>query len=388
MNFKLTEEQEAILKAVREFAKKELTREITQEYELAEKYPSDLVKKSCELGFGNIEFPEKYGGQGYTFFEKVLVTIELCRASSTLGIVLAEPCGLGADLIEKFGNEEQIEKYLIPVLKSEGPSAGAFTEPAHGTDITFLDTKAVLNGDKWVINGAKTFISRADVAQSLVVLCQTDTKVKPTYRGQTMFIVEKGTSRLEVTPLRNKLGNKCSALCDVVFDSVEVPEENLLGELNRGFYQVFHLFNRIRILGGARTLGMAEGAYDIALNYAKERKVFGQTISEYQGNRWKLAEMRTKLEMVRLLVYKAGWLEGQNMGDPVLSAMCKIAVPFSMLEVINAAIQLLGGYGYMSEYDLERRWRDARAFAIAGGSVEMSKNTVARFLIDKGHLIP
>lgn len=388
MSFKLSEEQEAIRKAVREFAEKELTRDITQEYELAEKYPFDLAKKSCELGFGNIEFPEKYGGQGYTFFEKVLVTIDLCRASSTLGVILSEPCGMGADLIEKFGNEEQKEKYLVPTLKGEALSVGAFTEPSHGTDITFLDTRAVLNGDEWVINGGKTLISRANVAQSLVVLCQTDPEVKPSYRGQTMFIVENGAKGLDITPMRNQLGNKCAALCDVGLDDVKVPKKNLLGKVNRGFHQVFHLFNRIRILGGARTLGIAEGAYNIAYKYTKERTLFGQTLSEFQGTRWKLAEMATKLEMARLLVHKAGWLEGQNMGDPVLSAMVKIGVPFSMLEVINEAIQLLGGYGYMADYDLERRWRDARAFAIAGGSVEMSKNTVARFLIDKRHIIP
>jgi len=387
MDFSLTKEQELLVQAAREFARKEMTKEVTQKYEESGTYPVDLVKKSCQLGFGIVEFEEKYGGTG-SFFNKVLVTIEFCRASSTLGFVAAEPCGLGAELVAKFGTEEQKEKYLVPALRGEGSIAGAFTEPAHGSDLTFLDTKAVLDGDEWVINGTKTFISAADVAKSIVVLCQTDPKAKPSYRGQTLFIVERDSEGVEVRPLKNKLGLKCLSICEVTFDSVRVPKENILGQLNRGFYHTLYLFNRIRILGGARTLGMALGAYDIALSYAKERVAFGQRLSNFQGIRWKLADMATKLEIARLLVYKAAWLEDQGTGDPALSSMVKAWVPPSMIEVINDAIQLLGGYGYLAEYDLERRLRDARAFMIAGGTVETCKNTIADFLIDRAHIIP
>jgi alkylation response protein AidB-like acyl-CoA dehydrogenase len=383
MDFKLSQEQEMLVKAAREFAEKELTKEVTQKYEETQAYPFDLTRKSCQLGFGITDFEEKYGGTG-SFFNKVLVTIEFCRASSTLGVIVAEPCGVGAPLVEKFGTEEQKEKYLLPALKGDAPICGAFTEPGHGSDITFLDTKAYLDGDEWVINGTKTFISYAEVANCFVVLCQTDPKVKPSYRGQTLIIVERGAQGVEVRRLKNTLGLRCLPTCEVTFDNVRVPKENVLGQVNRGFYHTLSLFNRIRVLGGARTLGMALGAYEIALKHIKERMILGQRLSNYQGIRWKLADMVSKIEAAKLLVYKAAWYEDHGGADPVLSSMVKAWVPASMIEVINDALQLLGGYGYLAEYDIERRLRDARAYLIAGGTAETCKNTIADFLIDKG----
>ena len=358
------------------------------ECEEKEEVPLELIKKAFQLGFPNIEFPVEYGGQGYTFFEKVLVTEEFCRASSTLGVTIAEACGVAAPLVNLFGTEEQKRRFLVPTLKGEGGIAGAFTEPAHGTDITILDTKAVKSGDKWIINGTKTFISGAIEAVGIVVLCQTDTEIKPSYRGQTLFLVPRDIDGLEILKLRPKLGLKSGSLCEIKFDNVIVDEGNILGQLNNGFYETLALFNQIRILGGARTLGMAEGAYEIALKHSKERQVFNRPLARFQGIRWMLARMATEIEFARLAIYKAAYLEARGRGDPALSAMVKAYVPEKMLNVINDALQILGGLGYMSESDVERRWRDARAFMIAGGSREMSLNTIADFLIDRNHKIP
>lgn len=384
--FELTDEQKSIKEAAREFAEKEFTKELALECEEREEYPADLVKKAFQLGFPNIEFPKEYGGQGYTFFEKVLVTEEFCRASSALGMIVAEACGLGASLVEVFGSEEQKKRYLVPALKGDGSIAGAFTEPAHGTDITFLDTSAVKDGDRWVINGTKTFASGADVAFGVVVLCQTDPKAEPTYGGQTLFLVD--VKDLEVSTFRHKLGLKALSLCELKFDNVVVEDGSVLGQVNNGFYETLLLFNQIRILGGARTLGMATGAYEIALKYAKERPLFGRPLARFQGIRWMLAKMATEIELARIATYKAAHLEGQGKGDPAFSAMVKSWVPERMLGVINEAIQILGGLGYLTESDVERRWRDARAFQLAGGSREMCWNTIARYLIDRDHKIP
>jgi alkylation response protein AidB-like acyl-CoA dehydrogenase len=384
--FELTDEQNSIKEAAREFAEKEFTKELALECEERQEYPGDLVKKAFQLGFPNLEFPKEYGGQGYTFFEKVLVTEEFCRASSTLGMMVAEACGLGATLVEVFGSEEQKRRYLVPALRGDGGIAGAFTEPAHGTDVTFLDTSAVKDGDNWVINGTKTLISAADVSAAVVVLCQTDPKAEPTYGGQTLFLVD--AKDIEVSKFTHKLGLKALSLCELKFDNVSVEDSRILGQLNNGFYETLQLFNQIRVLGGARTFGMAIGAYEIALKYAKERSVSGRPLARFQGIRWMLAKMATEIELARIATYKAAYLEGQGKGDPALSAMVKSWVPERMLGVINEAMQILGGLGYLTESDVERRWRDARAFQFAGGTREMCLNTIASYLIDRDHKIP
>jgi len=387
MNFELTEEQKDIRSAARIFAEKEFTDEIVEEWRKG-KYPWELAKKACQLGFPNIEFPRRYGGGGYTFFEKVLITEEFTRVSP-MGVAIAETCGVGAPLLTHFGNEAQKQRYLIPIMEGEASMSAGITEPEHGTDIRMLETTAKREGDEYVINGTKVFTSWADIATSILVLCQTNPKADPSYRGQTQFIVDKGVEGIEIIGLGSMMGPPFGTITHQInFDNVLLPKESILGELNRGFHQTLVLFNQIRILGGIRTYGMAKGAYEAALNYAKNRKTFGKSLSEFQGLRWKLAKMATQLELARNLVYKAAWFCGKGKADPVLSSMVKYWVPLTMLEVIDESIQIHGGYGYMTEYGIEDRWRSARAFRFAGGTTEMNLRTIARFLIDKGHKMP
>ena len=385
--FSLTEEQKAIKKAARDFAEKEFTKELLLKCEEEDGIDilQNLIRKASQLGFSNIEFPTEYGGQGYTFFEKALVTEEFCRVGSGVGVVIAEGCGVAATLVNAVGTEEQKKKYLPPALKGDGGIAGAFTEPAHGTDITFLETFAKKERGGWIINGTKTFISGASEASSIVVLCQTNPDAKPPYRGQTLFLVDRKAEGVEITKLKPKLGLHAWSTCEIKFDNVYVDDFSMLGELNRGFYHTLLLFNQLRILGGVRSLGMAEGAFESALKHAKERIIRGKNLVSYQGVRLMLAKMAAKIELAKLLVYKAAYLEGRGVGDPVLACMVKSWVVEEMLNVIDEAIQIFGGLGYMAETGIERRWRDARAFKIAGGTREMALNTIADFIIEKNY---
>ncbi|MGP3667951.1 MAG: acyl-CoA dehydrogenase family protein [Candidatus Bathyarchaeota archaeon] len=385
----MTEEQKAIKKAAREFAEKEFAKDLLLkcEEEDGADILQNLIRKASQLGFSNIEFPVEYGGQGYTFFEKVLVTEEFCRVGSGVGVAVAEGCGVAATLVNAIGTDEQKRKYLPPALRGDGGIAGAFTEPAHGTDITFLETSAKKERDGWVINGTKTFISGAFEASSIAVLCQTNPDAKPSYRGQTLFLVDRNADGVEITKLKPKLGLHAWSTCEVKFDNVYVDNSSILGELNKGFYHTLLLFNQLRILGGVRSLGMAEGAFEAALKHAKERIILGKSLANFQGIRWMLAKMFTKIELAKLLVYKAAHLESRGVADPVLPCMVKAWVVEEMLNVIDEAIQIFGGLGYMTETDVERRWRDARAFKIAGGTREMALNTIADFIIEKNYPI-
>jgi alkylation response protein AidB-like acyl-CoA dehydrogenase len=382
MNFDLNEEEKEIQKAADEFAKGEFDKEVALDLERNHQFPFAILKKACHLGFIGIHYPEAYGGQGYGILENALIVEAFCRRDSGIGVCLSI-ANFSSEIIMRFGNDAQKKKYLIPITKGEAISAGAFTEPDHGSDITQLRTTAIQDGNGYLINGVKTFISNGTIANFVIVLCQSDPQAKPTYRGQSAFIVEKGSKGFEVNELGEKMGIKMTSTTEMSFDQVRIPEENLIGMLHRGFYQVLEFFDESRVMVAAQALGIAQGAFDRALDYAKKREQFGQKLVEFQVTQHKLADMATQIEAARCLVYKAGWNFDQGRIDPKWTSMAKMYAGRVAVEVAQEAIQIHGGYGYMLEYEVERYYRDARITEIYEGTREIQKNTIASAMIGK-----
>lgn len=383
MEFELNKEQQQIQKAVRDFVKGRFDKSEIAEMETRHEYPERIWKMAAELGFIGIHFPEEYSGQGLGVFENILVAEELCRGDSTVGacLILAD---FASEIILHFGSEEQKSQWLPKVAEGKVLSCGAFTEPDHGSDITSLNTTAVKEGDEWVINGSKIFITNGGPrAGFYCVLCQTDSEVEPTHRGISLILVEADREGVSTSDVGAKMGIRMMDTAEVNFKDVRVPLENLIGEENKGFYHVLHFFDESRILIAAQALGTAQGAFDRALAYVKSRKQFGKSISQFQVTQHKLADMATKIEMARLLVYKAAWNFDQNRMDPKLTSMAKMAAARTAVEVCDEAIQLFGGYGYMLEYEVERFARDAKITELYEGTKEIQKNTIASYLIGK-----
>ncbi|MFW6147168.1 MAG: acyl-CoA dehydrogenase family protein [Thermodesulfobacteriota bacterium] len=382
MEFKLNTEQEEIKKAAREFAKGEFDKEIALEHERNHTFPSDIWKKACELGFLGIHFPEQYGGQDYGIMENALVVEEFCRQDSSIGVAVSL-ADFASEIILRCGSDEQKERYLVPITKGEAISSGGFTEPDHGSDITLMDTTAVKEGDEYKINGVKTFITNGTIGDFVLLLCQTDHEAKPAYRGQSVLIVEKGTPGYSSEDVGEKMGIKMTSTGELAFNDVRVPASNLVGQENRGFYQVLEFFDESRIEIAAQALGIGEGAFDRALAYCKERSQFGKKLSQFQVTQHKLADMAAKLELASLIVYKSAWNFDQGRIDPKLTSIAKMYAARTAVEVADEAIQLFGGYGYMLEYEVERFYRDAKIMEIYEGTKEIQKNTIASALLGK-----
>jgi alkylation response protein AidB-like acyl-CoA dehydrogenase len=382
MDFELTAEQKDIQKTVKEFAQGEFDKEKILEWEQTHTFPKEIWKKAARLGFIGIHFPEEYGGQGYGIFENILIVEEFCRRDSGIGIALSL-VDFSSELILRFGTDEQKKKYLIPVTRGEFISAGAYTEPDHGSDITLMATTALKQGDSFVINGTKTFITNGTLADFFVVLCQTDPNATPSYRGQCTILVEKGTKGLEATEIMPKMGIRMTSTAELSFSDVRVPLTHLIGVENRGFYQVLEFFDESRIEIASQALGIAQGAFDRAFDYAKKRIQFGRKLVDFQITQHKLADMATKIETARLLTYKAAWNYDQKRIDPKLTSMAKMFAGKTAVEVADEAIQILGGYGYITEYEVERFYRDAKITEIYEGTKEIQKNTIASVLIGK-----
>lgn len=382
MDFRLNKEQEAIQKAAREFAQGEFDKEIALECERTHSFPKEIWKKACALGFMGIHFPEEYGGQEYGIFENALVVEEFCRQDSGIGVALSL-ADFSSEIILRAGTEEQKDKYLTPLTQGKALSSGGFTEPDHGSDITFMNTTAKKEGDEYVINGVKTFITNGTISDFVIVLCQTDPDSQPPYRGQSVIIVERGTPGYTSADVGEKMGIKMSPTGELSFNEVRVPCSNLVGQENRGFYQVLEFFDESRIEIAAQALGIAQGAFDRALAYTKERTQFGKKLAEFQVTQHKLADMVTKIETARLIVYKAGWNFDLGNIDPKLTSIAKMYAGRVAVEVADEAIQLFGGYGYMLEYEVERFYRDAKIMEIYEGTREIQKNTIASALLGK-----
>jgi alkylation response protein AidB-like acyl-CoA dehydrogenase len=383
MKFELTEEQLHIKNAVKDFCQKEFKPDMALELDKKEEYPLDLFKAAAKLGFTSMSFPEEYGGQGFGLLETCLVVEELCRNDSSLGVAISAS-SFGSELILAHGNKEQKEKYLPPICKGDYLSALGLTEPnVSGSDITKMETTATKYGNEWWINGQKTFITNATLANFVVVLTQTDQKVRPTYRGETLFIVEKGTTGFEATKLHNKMGIRASTTGELRFDNVKVTDASIVGDLNRGFYYTMEFLDSTRVGVAAQAVGMAQGAWEIAFKYAKQREAFGSPILQHEAIGVTLAEMATKIEAARLLMYKAATSIDEKKMDPMATAMAKYYASHVAMEATNAAIQTLGGYGYFGEYRVEKYHRDAKITEIYEGTSEIQKLQVLKYLLSK-----
>ena len=383
MEFELTKEQIQIQKAVRDFVKGQFKKDEIEDLIERHAYPERLWKMAAELGFVGIHFPEEYSGQGLGVMENILVAEELARGDSSVGTCLLI-ADFASELILHFGNEEQKAKWLPKVAEGECLSCGAFTEPDHGSDITTVETTAVKDGDEWVINGSKIFITNSGpLAGFYNVLCNTDPSASPPHRGLSMILVEADRPGVAFQDVGKKMGITLSYTAEVTFKDVRVPMSNLIGKENKGFYHLLEFFDESRILVAAQGLGIAQGGYDRALAYVKQREQFGKKIAQYQVTQHKLADMATKIECARLLVYKAAWNFDQGRIDPKLTSMAKMYAARTAVEVCDEAIQLLGGYGYMLEYEVERFYRDAKITEIYEGTKEIQKNTIASAILGK-----
>jgi alkylation response protein AidB-like acyl-CoA dehydrogenase len=382
MDFELTKSQKEIQLAAREFARGEFDKELALELDRTHEFPTQIWKKACDLGFVGVHFPEKYSGQDLGVMENIIIADEFCARDSTIGsaIILS---GFASECVLRFGSEELKQKFLPAVAEGQMLSGGAFTEPDHGSDITSMDTMAVRDGDEWVINGTKTFITNGGLAGFYSVMCQTDSECQPSYRGISLILVEAERKGVTATDVGDKMGIHMMATAELNFKDVRVPASNLIGEEGKGFYQVLEFFDESRILVAAQALGIAQGAYDRALAYVKEREQFGRKIAQFQVTQHKLADMATKIELARLITYKAAWNYDQDRIDPKLTSMAKMYAARTAVEVADEAIQLLGGYGYMTEYEVERFYRDAKVTEIYEGTKEIQKNTIASAILGK-----
>jgi len=381
MDFKLNDEQKEITRAVREFCTKEFTPELALEMDQKEEFPMMLYKKAAQLGFTSMRIPQEYDGQGYGVLEDCLVVEEMCRADPGLGVAVSLGNLMVPDVLLKHGNEEQKKRYIPPLARGDNIAAAAFTEPEHGSDITRMDSTAKKDGSEWIINGAKEFITNATHADTFIILCQSDPNVQPSHRGQSLFLAEKGMCGLEATKLHGKMGIKPCVTGSLAMSDLKVPETHVVGELGKGFYYTLELFDGTRITVAAQAVGMAQGAFDRAVTYAKTRKQFGQPIINFQGISFKLAEMAMKIESARLMMYKAAWLYDKEKPNPVATSMAKAHASRMAMEVTDDAIQVFGGYGYLADYHVERFHRCAKITEIYEGTSEMQKYTIANYLM-------
>jgi alkylation response protein AidB-like acyl-CoA dehydrogenase len=379
MDFGLTKQQLNLKDSVRKFCEKEFNPDSVLEMDRKETFPMELYRKAAKQRFSSQFVPEKYGGGGQGYLAACLVIEEMCRADSSLGLACMIGT-FGSDLIRLSGTEAQKNCYLPPICRGNSISAAAFTEPARGTDISTVDTTAVKRGKKWTINGTKTLITNAPIADLFIVLCQTGSTDSPR-RSQSLFIVNKDADGLAVTKLSNKMGIRCVTTGQVDFKDVRVNEGNLLGEQDNGFSQSMKFFTVSRTVIAAQAVGTAQGAFEIALKYAQKRESAGHQIIRFQQIGAKLAQMASEIEAARLLTYKAAWTIDQNRTDSMLTSMAKLYASSVAVRATDAAIQTLGGYGYLGEYRVERAYRDAKVTEIYEGTSEIQRLAILKQLI-------
>lgn len=374
MIFQLDEVQEMFRKQIREFAEKEVAPGAA-ERDVTEEFPVEIVKKMGELGFMGIPWPEKYGGAEADKICYAIAVEELSRVDASVGVTLSAHVSLGSFPIYKFGTEEQKQKFLVPLATGEKIGAFGLTEPAAGSDAAGTKTTAVLDGDEWVLNGTKIFITNGYYADIYVVFAMTEKGIG--HKGISAFIVEKGTTGFSFGKKEEKLGIRSSSTYELVFENCRIPKENLLGKLGEGFKIAMATLDGGRTGIASQALGIAQGAYEAAVNYAKERVQFGKPISANQGISFKLADMATQIEAARLLVYQAAWRENQGLPFGKQSAMAKLFASEAAMWVTTQAVQVFGGYGYTREYPVERMMRDAKITEIYEGTSEVQRLVIS-----------
>lgn len=379
MDFKLSDEQKALQEMAYKFAVNEIA-PIARECDREEKVPLELLKKAAETGFTGILVPEAQGGFGGGWIEVALVTEQFSRIDMGLGLVIIG-AGFGSEHIILYGSDEQKNRYLPPLVEGDAIFSGAFTEPDAGTDVGGVRTRAKRDGDEYVINGSKMFITNGSICDYIIALCVTNPEAEKRTQRHSLILVDATTPGVSRTKIRGKMGIRASDTAEITFDHVRVPVDNLIGEEGKGFYQLMHFFDQTRIMIAAQGVGLAQGAFDLALKYAKERKTFGQPLVANQSIQFELAEMATRIELARNITYKAAWTTDHGHLDPALNAMAKYFTGENAVWTVDKALQMHGGYGYIDEYDIQRFYRDAKILEIYEGTKEAEKMTIARRLI-------
>ncbi|AIE60772.1 acyl-CoA dehydrogenase family protein [Bacillus methanolicus] len=377
MNFDLTAEQEMIRRTIREFAEEEVAPGAL-ERDRKKEFPLEIFKKLAEMGMMGLPFPEEYGGGGADTVSFAIVTEELSRACASTGITYSAHISLGGAPLHLFGTEEQKQKFLVPICTGESFGAFGLTEPNAGSDAGGTRTTAIEENGEFVINGNKCFITNASFAKHLALTAITGEKESK--KEISAIIVPTNANGFTVIDNYEKMGLNASNTVELVLEKVRVPTEHLLGKRGEGFKQFLVTLDGGRIGIGAMAVGIAQAAYERALKYAKDRKQFGKSISEFQAIQFKLADMAMKIELARNIVYKAAWLKDQGRPFSKEASMCKLYASEISMEVTNQAVQIHGGYGYMKDYHVERYMRDAKLTEIGEGTSEVQRMVIARLI--------
>lgn len=377
MNFQLTEEQEMLRKMVREFAENEVE-PTARERDEEERFDREIFDQMAELGLTGIPWPEEYGGIGSDFISYCIAVEELSRVCASTGVTLSAHLSLASWPIFAYGTEEQKKNYLKRLATGEALGAFALSEPGAGSDVAAMKTTAEKDGDHYVINGSKSWITNGGEAEIYVVFAKTDPEAR--HRGISAFIIEKGTEGFSFGKKEKKLGIRSSPTTELIFENCRIPKENLLGEEGEGFKIAMRTLDGGRNGIAAQAVGIAQGALDAAISYAKEREQFGKPIAHNQAISFKLADMATEIEAARLLTYQAAWLESNGKPYGTQSAMSKLYAGDVAMRVTVEAVQIFGGYGYTKDYPVERYMRDAKITQIYEGTQEVQRLVIGRAL--------
>jgi butyryl-CoA dehydrogenase len=377
MNFKLSEEHEMIRKMVRDFARNEVAPTAAERDE-EERFDMDIFNKMAELGLTGIPWPEEYGGIGSDYLAYCIAVEELSRVCASTGVTLSAHTSLAGWPVYKFGTEEQKQKYLRPMAQGEKIGAYGLTEPGSGSDAGGMKTIARMEGDHYVLNGSKIFITNGGIADTYIVFALTDPSSRQ--RGTSAFIVEKDFEGFSVGKKEKKLGIRSSPTTEIVFEECKVPKENLLGKEGEGFKIAMMTLDGGRNGIAAQAVGIAQGALDASVDYAKEREQFGKPIAANQGISFKIADMATSIEASRLLTHQAAWLESEGLPYGKESAMSKLMAGDTAMKVTTEAVQIFGGYGYTKDYPVERYMRDAKITQIYEGTQEIQRLVISRMV--------
>jgi len=378
MNFQTSETQKMIADSIRDFAETNI-RPYIMEWDEAQTFPVELFKKLGEMGFMGVLVPEELGGAGLGYHEYITIVEEISKVDSSIGLSVAAHNSLCTNHILTFGNEEQKKKWIPKLATAEWIGAWGLTEHNTGSDAGGMSTTAVKDGDYWILNGAKNFITHAISGQVAVVIVRTGEKGDS--KGMTAFVVEKGTPGFSSGKKENKLGMRASETAELIFDNCRVPDANRLGEVGEGFIQAMKILDGGRISIGALALGIGKGAYEASLKYSKERHQFGKPISSFQAIGFKLADMATEIEASELLLHKAASLKNNNLPMTTIGAMAKMYASEMCVKASTEAIQIHGGYGYTKDFPVEKFFRDSKLCTIGEGTTEIQKLVISRNIL-------
>ena len=380
MDFELTEELKMLKDMAYKFAQAEFT-PLSKEADEHEKYTPEIRKKAAENGLVAAWIPEEYGGSGAGILGNAIITEELSKVDMGIGLNVVAAC-FGCESIFQYGSEEIKQKYLPPVCRGEWVSAGAFTEPNAGTDVSGYKTRAVKDGSDYIVNGNKMFITNGTVCDFMVTQCITNPEEKK-YNSFSLIVIPADAKGITRNKIHGKMGIRASDTAEIAFEDVRVPQANLVGKEGKGFYQLMHFFDTTRIMVAAQGLGLSEACLETSIKYCKERTAFGTPLGNYQLTQKKLTEMAIMIEALRGLVYKSGWLVDNGTPDFTLAAMAKFYSGQTAVFCANNAVELHGGYGYIDEYSVQKWYRDAKILELYEGTKEAEIMTVGRYLMAK-----